>query len=100
MPKTSNVFARVEPELKEQAEAVLNQIGLPLSNAITIFLRQVVLKRGIPFSLTLPQKPKALGDYCKDEFDAKIQRAFDDATAGKGRPMEEAFAEMERKYAL
>ena len=100
MPKTSNVFARVEPELKEQAEDVLNQIGLPMSNAITLFLRQVVLKRGVPFPLTLPANPKSFEDYTTEELDAKLQKAFDDASAGKGKTAEDVFAELERKYTL
>jgi len=53
--RTSNIFARVEPELKEQAELVLEKLGIPMSNAIRLFLRQVVLQRGIPFELKLPQ---------------------------------------------
>ena len=49
MARTANVFARVEPELKEQAESVLDQLGIPMSNAVGMFLRQVVLQKGIPF---------------------------------------------------
>ena len=42
MSKTSSVFARVEPDIKEQAEQVLNELGIPMSNAIGLFLKQVV----------------------------------------------------------
>ena len=70
-----------------------------MSSAITLFLRQIVIKRGVPFPLTLPQKPRGLAEYTKDEFNAKIQKAFDDA-AGKGRPAEIVFAELERNHAL
>ena len=38
MARTSNVFARVEPEIKEQAEQVLDQLGIPMSNAVSMFL--------------------------------------------------------------
>ena len=44
MARTSNVFARVEPEVKEQAESILNQLGIPMSNAVGMFLKQVVLQ--------------------------------------------------------
>ena len=54
MARTSNIFARVEPGIKEQAEEVLDQLGIPMSNAIGMFLRQVVLQRGIPFEMKLP----------------------------------------------
>ena len=51
MKRTSNVFARVEPEVKEQAEKILSELGIPMSNAVGMFLRQVVLQRGIPFDM-------------------------------------------------
>lgn len=49
MARTANVFARVEPELKEQAESVLDQLGIPMSNAVGMFLRQIVLQKVISF---------------------------------------------------
>ena len=54
MARTANVFARVEPEVKEQAEQVLERLGIPMSNAVGMFLRQIVLQRGIPFEMKLP----------------------------------------------
>ena len=36
MSRTANVFARVEPEIKEQAESVLEQLGIPMSNAVSL----------------------------------------------------------------
>lgn len=56
MARTSNIFARVEPEVKEEAEKVLDQLGIPMSNAVGMFLRQVVLQNGIPFDVKLPKK--------------------------------------------
>ena len=41
MARTANVFARVEPEVKEQAEQVLDRLGIPMSNAVGMFLRQI-----------------------------------------------------------
>ena len=44
MARTANVFAHVEPEVKEQAEQVLDRLGIPMSNAVGMFLRQIVTK--------------------------------------------------------
>lgn len=55
MARTANIFAHVEPELKEQAESVLEQLGIPMSNAVGMFLRQIVLQKGIPFEMKLPR---------------------------------------------
>ena len=54
--KTTNIYVRLEPGLKEQAESVLEQPGIPVSNAVNIFLKQVVIQRGIPFEVKLPAK--------------------------------------------
>lgn len=45
---------RVEPELKQSAEAVLKQIGLSTSEAVNMFLHQVVLNQGLPFMAKIP----------------------------------------------
>ena len=97
--KTSNIFARVEPELKEQAEAVLSEIGLPMSNAITLFLKQIVLRRGVPFPVIIPPtSPQAIDTMSKEQFDTELEKGYQDVKAGRVRPVNEFFSEMERKY--
>lgn len=101
MARTSNVFARVEPEIKEQAEKVLDQLGIPMSNAVGMFLRQVVLQRGIPFEMKLPQNvPLAYGSLTKEQFDAEIQKGMEDICAGRVYSAEEVEAEMKRDFGL
>jgi DNA-damage-inducible protein J len=56
MSKTETVRARVEPALKRGAEAVLKKIGLTPSEAITLFLKQVKLTKGLPFPVRVPNK--------------------------------------------
>jgi DNA-damage-inducible protein J len=54
MAKTATVRARVEPSLKRDAEAVLRKVGLTSSEAITLFLTQVKLNKGLPFEIGVP----------------------------------------------
>jgi DNA-damage-inducible protein J len=54
MPKTAMIRARVEPELKAEAEEVLHGLGLTSTEAITLFYRQLALQRGLPFAVRLP----------------------------------------------
>ena len=75
MARTANVFARVEPDLKEQAEQVLNQLGIPMSNAVGMFLKQIVLQRGIPFEMKLPSYEEPIA-YQEDEIEAEMKREF------------------------
>lgn len=51
MAKSANLNARIEPELKEQAEEILAALGIPASNAITMFYRQIILNNGLPFDV-------------------------------------------------
>ena len=79
--RTANVFTRVDPETKEQAEAILND---PMSNAIGMFLKQVVLQRGIPFEIRLPASaPVAIGAMTQEQIDMELQKGIDDISAGR-----------------
>lgn len=101
MARTSNVFARVEPEIKEQAEIVLEKLGIPMSNAVGMFLRQVVMQRGIPFEVKLPaEKPLSLNSMTKEQFDAEIQKGIDDMNNGKFFTADEVEAEFKRDYGI
>ena len=82
--RTANVFTRVDPETKEQAEAILNELGIPMSNAIGMFLKQFVLQRGIPFEIRLPASaPVAIGAMTKEQIDMELQKGIDDISAGR-----------------
>ncbi len=54
MAKTEMIRARVEPELKRQAEELFAELGLSTTEAITLFYKQVTLHRGLPFSVRMP----------------------------------------------
>jgi DNA-damage-inducible protein J len=54
MQKSTTVRARVEPMLKHDVELVLDELGLSVSEAIELFLRQVKLQKGIPFAIKIP----------------------------------------------
>ena len=56
MTKTGYINARVENDLKEKAEKVLRRVGVNTSGAVTMFLRQVVIRQGIPFEVRVPNK--------------------------------------------
>ena len=67
MAKTANLYIRIDPELKEQAEYILNSLGLPPSSAITMFYKQVVLQQGPPFDVKLGySKPLDISSMSQD----------------------------------
>jgi len=55
MAKTAYVNVRVSEEDKSRAEAILNELGINTSTAIDIFLKQIILKEGLPFDVKIPK---------------------------------------------
>jgi DNA-damage-inducible protein J len=79
--KTDMIRARVEPKLKSDAETILESLGLTASDAIRVFYKQIVLRKGLPFDLLIPnaETRKALAEYKKNPRgtrykDAKVMR--------------------------
>ena len=56
MPKSATVHARIEPDLKEEAEAILKRLGINATQAMTLFYQQVKLHRGLPFEVKIPTR--------------------------------------------
>ena len=54
--KSEVVHARVQSNVKAESEKVLSVIGITLSQAIDLFLRQAILKKGLPFKLDSEEK--------------------------------------------
>jgi DNA-damage-inducible protein J len=69
MSKTSTVHARIEPDLKDKAEQVFQDLGMTPSQAITLFYKQVELRQGLPFDIVIPT--------------ATTQTTFDATDAGR-----------------
>ncbi|MCG5103751.1 type II toxin-antitoxin system RelB/DinJ family antitoxin [Oceanobacillus alkalisoli] len=83
MAKTTNIYVRLEPELKEQAEDILGQLGIPLSNTVNIFLKQVVMQKGIPFDVKIPvMEPVDVSSLTEKEMDAELEKGYTDYIQG------------------
>lgn len=54
--KTAVIHARIEPQIKRQAEGVLHKLGLSPTEAIRIFYRLITLRRGLPFAVAVPNE--------------------------------------------
>ena len=91
--KSANVTARVQPEIKRQAEAVLERIGLPVSVLIDTLYRQIIMTGGVPYPLTVPKLPTR--DSLTDEqFNAMMEKGYNQAKSGEGLPVDEAFSKI------
>jgi len=74
--KTSTARALIDPQIKKQAEAILKELGLSVSNSFELFYRQVIAHRGLPFDLQIPNE--------------KTIKAIERSRAGKGKTFPDA----------
>ena len=94
MANTSAVYARIDTNLKDNAESILSQLGIPVSVFIDMAYRQVILRDGIPFSLDRATRLPPRDALSRDEFDAMMQTGLDQARRGESSPLNEAFARL------
>jgi addiction module RelB/DinJ family antitoxin len=93
MEKTATLNLRINPEDKKSAEVVLAKLGIPMTTAVSIFLKQVAFTGGIPFAITLPKAPDSVNadmmsmSQIREQFD----KGLSDIENGRTRPAREAF---------
>lgn len=51
--KSTNLYVRIEPDIKEKAEEILSKLGISVSSAINMFYKQIILQQGLPFEVKL-----------------------------------------------
>lgn len=92
--KTANVLARVEPDVKEQAENILSQLGIPASVVINMLYKQIILTRSIPFSLSLYKEPIARDEMSENAFNGLMAKGLAQAKANESRPAADVIADL------
>lgn len=93
--KTATVTARVQPEIKQQAEEVLAQLGVPVSVLIDSLYRQIILTNSIPYSFALPTL-QTRDEMTAEQFDEMMKKGLSEAKSGRGVSVEEAFSEINK----
>jgi len=69
--KTATARALLDPKVKEEAEEILKKLGLSVSKSFELFYRQVIVQRGLPFELHIPNE--------------KTMKAIENSREGKGQ---------------
>ena len=94
--KTANVNARIDADIKMQAENILSRIGLPRSVAIDAFYRQIIIHGGLPFSLTIPaSRLPAYDEMAVEDFNNMMRTGLEQAKNDDSFDMDEVFEELE-----
>lgn len=74
--KTASARALIDPKIKKEAEAILNDLGLSVSKSFELYYRQIIAHRGLPFELRVPNK--------------KTMKAIENSRQGKGKSFSSA----------
>lgn len=99
--KSANLYARIEPDVKEQAEKILSTLGIPASNAINMFYKQIILQRGLPFDVKIPSsRPIDMSTLSDAEINMELEKGYADMEAGHTRAASDVFADIRRDYGL
>ena len=100
MEKTATLNLRINPDVKKDAEAVLKQLGVPLSTAIDMYLRQIVLTGGIPFTISLPDVPRRVDAdvMSADELRTEILQGVEHVEAGTVQDAKSAFEQFRMNH--
>jgi DNA-damage-inducible protein J len=86
MSRTDTISVSIEPKLKAEAEQILDELGLGADEAIRVFYKQVVLRKGLPFELAIPNEA--------------TRRAMRDVRRGRGLSRYKDAAELREKLGL
>jgi len=93
MGKTATLNLRVDPGVKETAENILAQLGIPMATAIDMYLKQIAIAGGIPFPVVLPKTAASVNaDAMTDmELRAKLDEGYADIEKGNTVDAAKAF---------
>lgn len=95
--KTANVTARIQPDIKESAEAILEKLGIPVSVFIDMTYRQVIANNGIPFSLTVPTSIVTRDSMTSKEFNSVMETGLMQAKADDSKSAKDVFADLRKR---
>lgn len=96
MNKSAMLMTRIEPKLKKDAEKILEQLGIPSSVVITSLYKQIVLRKEIPFTLSLVVPPKARKEMTDDEFTKRLCISLAQAKAGQAESADKVLAALQK----
>lgn len=85
-----------ECESVQGAEAILNQLGIPVSVLIDTLYRQIIMTNGIPYSLSVPSLPTR-DSMSAAQFDQMMEKGLNQAKAEQGMDLDAAFARISER---
>ena len=99
--KSANLYARIEPEVKEKAESILSELDIHAYSAMNMFYKQIILQRGLPFEVKIPSsRPVDMSALSEAELNAELEKGYADIKLGRTREASAVFADIRKDYYL
>ena len=100
MEKSATLNLRVNPTIKQQAENVLKQLGVPMATAVDMFLRQISLTGGIPFDVALPKVPVSINADAMtvEHLRAELMAGYEDMKQGNTQDAHSSFVKFREAH--
>ena len=101
MANTATVYARIEPELKNEVEGILAQLGVTPSAVVQMLYSQIKLTKGIPFEIKLPTRtPLSIDELTTEQLNAELRKGYDSIKAGRLHSADEVDSILQREYGI
>ena len=99
MAKSANIYARIEPQVKKEAESILEELGIPVSVAINMFYKKIIASKGMPFEIKIEDSGITdITNMSEEEIVEVISKAKECIKEGKGKSAEEVFKSLKKEY--
>ena len=99
MANTTAVYARIDTDLKVNAEKILSQLGITPAGAIQMLYSQIILNRGMPFELKLPfNKPVSVGSLTQEQLTGELLKGVESIKNGMVYSTQEVDAELAAEF--
>ena len=101
MANTSAFYARIDTDLKNNAEEILAQLGITPSCILQMLYSQIILRNGVPFDLQLPySKPIAMGSITQSELDVELAKGIESMKNAKTYSVDEIDDELSEEFGI
>jgi len=101
MANTTAVYARIDTNLKNNAESILAKLGITPASAIQMLYSQIVLRNGMPFELRIPSpQPIAAGALTREQLDQELMKGVVSLESGKGYSADEVDRMLAKEFSI
>ena len=89
MANTATVYARIDPQLKNSVDKILNDLGVTPSSLIQMLYSQIKLTNSIPFEIKIPHNNIFIDEMTKEELNYKLFKGINDIEQGNVKTSKE-----------